>query len=265
MNRDDEKNLVLSLMHEPVEENCQTAFLVSQSWWTKWENYTSHQGKMPKNMENYQFLNGFEIKSIDFKLVSPDAWAVLRNIYDSAPEVEVFLIDKQPDFHPANLYIKCPGSKKYDMSLISLKITVAELRNYILKKHPIKNNAYGDNSDLLSVKYRVKNTDNFIGLYDSQVLGKSGVKADCLIVIGEEIEAFEGVGVVGDVARREVQDEPEYEEAIMNVDREDKDEAFLKIVQALSGERVRVGKRTFEEVERYIDDVLENIHNFDIV
>ncbi|OMJ89325.1 hypothetical protein SteCoe_8528 [Stentor coeruleus] len=254
----EEKNLVLSLMHDPVEENCKTAFLVSQSWWAKWVNYTQHQGKMPKNMENYQFLSGFEIKPVNFKLISPDAWNVLRNIYDCAPEVEVFIIDKQPDFNPANLYIKSPGNKKYDMNLISLKITVAELRNYILKKYPIKNNAYGDNSDLLSVKFKVKSTESFIGLYDTQVLGKAGVKADCLILIGEEIES------VRQNERREVQIEPEYEEeAVMDVDRQDRDEAFLKIVQALSKEKVRVGRRTLEEVDRYIDEVLENIHNYD--
>lgn len=134
----EEGQLVKSLMVEDVLSSEKTAFLVQNSWWEHWNRYVSGNGPKPGNMKNSEILLGFDVKSQNTTLITKPAWEVLRGIYECRPEVEIFIIDKKPDYSPANVYIKDPYSEGYNFALVSLKLTVRELKAYITSKRNLE-------------------------------------------------------------------------------------------------------------------------------
>jgi hypothetical protein len=135
MERSEERELVLGLMKGNVLETETTAFVVSKEWWDNWLKYVDGQTAQPSRMSNDKILHGFNIRSENIVLIHPAAWEVLRSIYDSKPEVEVFIIDKAADLKPKNMYISVPACKvDREMMLISEKLTGKQFRDYIKRR-----------------------------------------------------------------------------------------------------------------------------------
>ncbi|OMJ82694.1 hypothetical protein SteCoe_16516 [Stentor coeruleus] len=288
----EEKVLVESLMKEDVLSCCETAFMVTNSWWKEWESYATYNTEKPSNMRNYNLLKGFEIIAKDYKLLPTAVWEIFKNLYDYQPEVEVFIIDKNPDFYPANLYIKLPNTKRADMNLISLKITVGQLKKYIFAKYnygtEIVNMPITAKSSVGSMNMKTLNEDDVLqnvgicsGWYicfgndeDQKTLYQEGdTDSYALVAIqNEDYSAFApvcenqqgtnpGFKFVGPLPYTDMNNYNPYENVEV-YSNEEKEKAIDAIVTTLHRDKTQIGNKTLEEIENIVDNILDTFDNF---
>ena len=133
-----EKELVLNMHTDNILETEDTCFLVKESWWNEWYRYATEGRQKPGKMKNTELMNGFSIETKNTKMLNKNVWSVLCDIYDGKPDIEIFIIDKVPDYHPKPLYIRYPGVRSNEFFLVSLKITVQRLVDHIRSKKNVK-------------------------------------------------------------------------------------------------------------------------------
>lgn len=287
----EEKSLVESLMQDDVLNCCETAFMITNGWWREWESYVTYNTPKPLNMKNYNLLNGFNIVAKDYKLLPPSVWEIFKNLYEYQPEIEVFIIDKNPDFYPANLYIKLPNTKRPEMNLISLKITVGQLKKYIFSKYSygteIPNLPITAKASTGSMNVKTLNEDDVLqnagicnGWYicfGNEEEKKSGyqeadVDSYALVAVqGEDYSAFApcenqqgtnpGFKFVGPLPYTDMKNYDPYETVDM-YSNEEKEQAINAITTALHGDKTQIGNKTLQEIENIIDNIIETFDNF---
>lgn len=175
MDRLEEYNAVMNYMQEDVLLTCKYTYLVSASWWSSWLSFAASSDSSvgrPVKMKNYECLSSFSITVKEYKLIHPEAWEVLKKYYDCKPEILIFIIDKQPDLHPINLYIYLM-SNTYEVLLVSSKISFEYLKEFLMINY---------NQNLSQCYFEF---DNIKIENESRTLAEAGVKCGKNIYLRE--------------------------------------------------------------------------------
>jgi hypothetical protein len=125
------------LLHEHF-----TLYLVAKSWADSLHDETSTLNPIDnvalctfKNSEVTSILPNL-VEGTDFVLVSPDLWNSLRNTYGGGPELQISVVDNQPDLSPVHLdVLRVESPSDYDLLprglLISLQISGGRLKGLL--------------------------------------------------------------------------------------------------------------------------------------
>ena len=223
-----------------------TAFLVEKTWWNNWKKYVNG-GPPPGRPQNYNLLSGFEIKHNNGILINKESWDILKEIYDMKPEVEVFIIDKTPDFNPVNLNIRDPSNNEYKFYLVSTKLTIRDLIRHVSEKRNLR-------IDLKAYMDRAA-----VPLDDDRTLEAQGITGNGRLDFrGENYVHFEESR--DNNSQRSNQNHPKCEipkkpniDIVRNM-----------ITQAIAQERQTIMVQSFEAVRSNIDEMLSNIDHLEI-
>ena len=244
-----EGEIILSLLNHNLFEEEKTGFLVQESWWNEWNAYAHRQGPRPEKMKNSEILIGFDIRHQNTKLINKAAWEILKDVYDGRPEVEVFIIDKIPDYKPINIIVRIPGEKSFDMQLVSRKITAIELAEYVLSK---SNLSYNN----LSIYFESKLLDNYATL-ESQ-----GVKAGSRIAIESDDVR---VNVESESKQKNDQRYDNSHFAFEQAKKPNRDIVIAQIQSAIEHPKQSIKIKQLKDIKEYIDHMVAHLDEIDVV
>ncbi|CAG9319606.1 unnamed protein product [Blepharisma stoltei] len=184
---------IVILGYEPESVNelveaSQTVFAIANPWWNSWCDYVGYYrdatGPCPGPISNESLFEGSSLKlslSInDIMLISSASWNALKLWYQGGPEVELFIVDGQPDLTPIHILVWNSQDTKYAMItwkslMVSSKITFKDLKDYLGKKFSIDPEVIE-----LKLESSTSETRKLIG-YDDCTLN------DCMISDGTKI------------------------------------------------------------------------------
>lgn len=127
-----------------------TVFLISITWFTRWKGHVNYDddksGPAPGPIFNHSLVQSSKDGNVlrkditegeEYTLLSPIAWRKLFQWYGGGPELEVFVINDEPDMEPITVKVWLrDGTWSYNEPvfrniMVSRYITIKELKKHI--------------------------------------------------------------------------------------------------------------------------------------
>ena len=125
-----------------LDKSFQVCYVIPKSWWLAWCSYVGFysetSGERPGDLDNSTVVLSKD-QQADLVFLRKLAWKRLKGWYSAGPSLKVFVVNGKPRWDKTCIDLVLPSGARKQV-YVTLKMSLAEFRDFVIKKFALSGN-----------------------------------------------------------------------------------------------------------------------------